>query len=431
MADNILLVCTVGGSPEPLIASIRHWRPERLIFFPSRETSGDIEAKILPAARQEDLPLTTGCWDAFPVPDHQDFVACTRMIRDKNEEIDQWLARGEGYQVVFDFTGGTKCMTAALALSARRWSCRFSYVGGTERTKNSVGVVVSGREQVLHCDNPWDVLGYQAVEEAVVLCDNGYHSSAAMMLEKAIKRTTDPGVKREMASLKSLAEACDAWDRFDHDKACDRLDNVRKNINDFMALFGTKAKDALTAWLDRNIILLKQLKEHKGKPALALVHDLLANARRRKGEGRWDDAVARLYRATEALAQVRLREKYDIEDTGRAPLDRIPSPLKERWSAKAREGQVALGLQDDYALLLEWGDELGVCFKELKWNIADEAGVEQPERHSPLVARNRSIWAHGFEPVSPSVFSGLWAGCLKLAGLREEALPAFPRLGRV
>jgi len=59
---------------------------------------------------------------------------------------------------VADFTGGTKTMSVALALATVQAVGRYTYVGGTERTKDGPGMVVDGKERMLHQANPWDAL---------------------------------------------------------------------------------------------------------------------------------------------------------------------------------------------------------------------------------------------------------------------------------
>jgi len=44
-----------------------------------------------------------------------------------------------------------------------------------------------------------------------------------------------------------------------------------------------------------------------------LIADILNNARRRMKEGKYDDAMARLYRTVELIAQYRLKMKYEID----------------------------------------------------------------------------------------------------------------------
>ena len=153
-------------------------------------------------------------------------------------------------------------------------------------------------------------------------------------------------------------------------------------------------------------------------PGWPLVADLLANARRRIAEGRQDDAVARLYRAIEATAQVALRERHDIADTGAVPLDALPEDLRARCATRAEAGTVKLGLQDAYALLRGRGDPAGERFFTL--GLATE--------QSPLSARNQSILAHGFQPVGAKVTDALWQAALALSELAEDTLPVFPVL---
>jgi CRISPR-associated protein (TIGR02710 family) len=149
------------------------------------------------------------------------------------------------------------------------------------------------------------------------------------------------------------------------------------------------------------------------------VLDLLANAKRRKDEGRIDDAVARLYRAIEAVAQVAFKDRHGFESSEKVPLDRVPEPLRTEWASRAKDGIVALGLQDAYALLASLNDALGEKFRSAALN-----GTK-----SPLVARNRSILAHGFDRVSANVFDKLWTTALSLADVEEATLPSFPTLG--
>jgi CRISPR-associated protein (TIGR02710 family) len=418
---SVLLICTVGGSPEPIVASLKHWRPSRVLFVPSKQSRPEVESKILPLAREEGFGLDAGRYDFVEMPDSQDFTACVRKMRDLTLEVGRWLSRGPDYAVVVDYTGGTKTMSAALALQAHPWGCRFAYVGGTERTKNDLGVVVSGKEQVIHVQNPWDALGCQAIEDAVTLFDKAAYGAAAKLLQGALASVQDPVRKRELNTLRTLADAYDAWDRFQHRDAARLLGDVLKGENDLRSAFGTDRAETLLTQLFGHRAYLDSLVAGPGATRERVI-DLLANARRRCEERRLDDAVARLYRAIEALAQARLREAYGIEDCGHVLIDRLPDALREAMMPRARNGTVFFGLQDDYAFLQAHNDDLGKRFREL--------GLDDRER-SPLTTRNQSILAHGFDPVSDKVYRNLWSAALNLSGTDEAALPAFPQLGRL
>jgi hypothetical protein len=80
------------------------------------------------------VELDAGRYDSFELPDGQDLASCLDRFRQLTPEVSAWAARGPGFQVVVDFTGGTKCMSASIGLQASRWPCLFSYVGGGERT---------------------------------------------------------------------------------------------------------------------------------------------------------------------------------------------------------------------------------------------------------------------------------------------------------
>jgi len=416
---STLLICTVGGSPEPVVAALKHWRPARVCFVHTPQTKSDVEGKILSAANQEGLDLDPGRYDLFELPDGQDLAACADRLRQLTPEVEQWAARGEGYQVAVDFTGGTKCMSAAIALHARRWPCLFSYVGGAERTKEGVGVVVSGSEKVLFHSNPWDALGYQAVEDFVVLFDQHAFAAAARAVATAKVRTGRPDRARELSALEQLGNAMDAWDRFDHRGAQSFFGNVKKGGNDLRGALGPSRANEILEGVSRCV---EHLDDVVRVPPPSRNHflDLLANARRRRDEGRIDDGVARLYRAIEALAQTALKDSYGIDETGKIPIGRIPEPLRLEWAPRSRAGLVRIGLQEAYVLLGALGDPLGKRFRE--------AGLDSPE--SCLNARNCSIMAHGFERAPLVIFDRLWDAALALAGVQPAAVPAFPKLGR-
>lgn len=417
MSSSTLLICTVGGSPEPIVAALKQWRPVRVRFVHTPQTKDEVASKIVPMACAEGVDLDAGRYDLFELPEGQDLASCLDHLRQLTPVVAEWAARGESFQVVVDFTGGTKCMSAAIGIQASRWPSVFSYVGGNERTKDGVGVVVSGAENIVHQANPWDALGYQAVEEFVVLFDQHAYLAAANVAAATMRRVSRPDRKRELSSLEQLAKALDAWDRFDHTTSKNLLESVNKSANDLRAALGPTRGDRVLAGAAQLVTHLGQLGQAQ-PPSRHHVLDLLANAKRRKDEGRFDDAVARLYRALEAIAQVALKEGHGVESTEKVPLERVPESLRTTWTARANEGVVALGLQDDYALLAALGDPVGQKFQ----------GAGLSGTKSPLVARNRSILAHGFERVSAVVFDKLWDPALSLAGVDAATLPSFPTL---
>ena len=410
--EHTLLICTVGGTPDPLVKSLLHWQPARAIFVPSQQTRSQVDAVLRAYAEHARQPLSPGCYRISAMDDAENLYGCLQVIRALDDEVQDWLKRGDDYQVVADFTAGTKCMSAALALHARRWQCRFSYVGGARRTKEGVGVVEAGSERVVYSANPWDALGFQVVEDAVTVFNHGGYAAAADLLERAMKRIESLTVKRELATLKAVLDGYAAWDRFNHEAARTRFDDALKNRNDLAAIFADA--QSLIDRIERHRESVAQLSDKN--ESTERITDLVCNARRRATERRYDDAVARLYRAFEALAQIRLRDSHGISDTKFAPVDRLPDSLRAEWTDRARDGAVFLGLRDAYRLLKGLGDDLGARFSDL--GLGDDRG-------SPLVARNQSILAHGFRSVSEGTYIQLYEKLCQLAVFEDSAFDDY------
>ncbi len=430
--QHILLIATVGGTAEPLAASIMHWKPAKVVFVPSQDTKDKIKS-ILEVLHNRQCHLEEGKYEVLAVSDGQDFSRCVQKMQFRlKAKVKEWieLSGGDDHCCVVDFTGGTKCMSAALAMVARPWpSVQFSYVGGSERDKDKVGIVISGKEQVVQSANPWDTLGYQVVEESVVAFNHHDYGEGAQWLIEARDNTKTGHIKKELSALAEFMEGYDLWARIEYKKAYGKFLQCGKSLNDLAAVLkGIVERMELQQQLDRAKCRLEKLKESIIEPPSSCTHelleDLMANAERRKEEGRHVDAVARLYRAVELAAQLRLWEKYKI-DTAKVPLEKLSESLRRRLVPSAEDGKVKIALQDAYELLNSKEDELGKIFtSELKWNTGN--------KKSPLTARNQSIAGHGFSPVSPKITESLWKGLLRLVevmDIREDQIFRFPKLG--
>lgn len=429
---HVLLIATVGGKPEPLAESIMHWEPAKVVFVPSQVTRDKIKS-IREVLSNRQYHLKEGEYEELPVSSGQDFSKCVQEMRSGLKKIvKDWIDRsgGDDYCCVVDFTGGTKCMSASLAMVARPWpAVQFSYVGGNERDNDNVGNVISGREQVVQSANPWDELGYQVVENAVVAFNHHDYGEGAQWLVKARNNTKTGRLKKELCALTKFMEGYDLWNRIKYKEASGKFLQCDKSLNDLAAaLEGIVERMELQQHLDKAKCRLEKLKESIIEPPSSctpeLLEDLMANAERRKEEGRQVDAVARLYRAVELAAQLRLWEKYKT-DTAKVPLEELPESMRCRLESSAEDGEVKIGLQDAYELLNSKEDDLGKIFTdELKWNTEN--------KKSPLTARNQSIAGHGFSPVSPKTTERLWEGLLKLAevmDIKEDQIFRFPKLG--
>jgi CRISPR-associated protein (TIGR02710 family) len=205
------------------------------------------------------------------------------------------------------------------------------------------------------------------------------------------------------------------WDAFNHADAAER---AQKEAAVAAALRGSGHLDPLRRLGERE----------KGKPGLDICADLWLNALRRGERGRFDDALARLYRLLEAAAQTRVLSRYGL-DTGRVPLNALPDALRSSVYLKTdpKDGT-------EYA---QWGLNHSVEF--LHHRDPDDAfakmygsGSVSGERlQGPpwLVKRNNSILAHGFVSVDHRAWEEArgWVERHLVPFLGDAVFPQLPR----
>ena len=199
--------------------------------------------------------------------------------------------------------------------------------------------------------------------------------------------------------------------------ACDRLDFPEAER--IGQLLGEGAEVRKARDLNRICVELTASDAWRAKnlTGLELVAEVLESARRRVSIGHYDDAAARLYRATELLAQVRLKRYYNVVTSnveyGHLPLS---DAAKARLEAgrEAEGGPIKIGLMEGYRLLRDLGDPLG----------EHASGKRLDALKNFIEKRNFSFLAHGTNPISRErweEFGARWLAWL------EEACQASAR----
>lgn len=407
------MIVSVGGTAAPVIHSLNSSKPEYVCFFISRQTRKMMEEEILPKLD--------------PKPQAHDWIVTSNpellsecyleLITKLPNVLEKWEV--DPKEVCVDYTGGTKTMSAALVLATVEDSCCYSYVGGDERSKGGIGIVLNGKEKMRFLDNPWDSIALKEKREVSFLFNKARYASAAEVLGKCIERVS----KDQQPYFKALREMVvgyDLWDRFRHREAKDRLYRSRDVLLTYAHGSAKREAKGLAVRLQDNLQFLEKLLSG-GKPSKLFFHDLLANAKRRADiEKKFDDGVARLYRAMELSAQAELKEPFGI-DTSRVRPESVPERLQQEFLTKygaSDDRTMKIPLFASYQLLNELGSELAKNF----FNVYEE------EIKSLLDIRNSSILAHGLNPVEEKTFQRLFNSTMKFSGTRDEDLPEFPIL---
>ena len=122
--------------------------------------------------------------------------------------------------------------------------------------------------------------------------------------------------------------------------------------------------------------------EENIKPYYVLA-SLINNARRRAEETKYDDAIARLYRSLELIAQIKLKNEYGI-NTSDVDLEILKQHNVNHDFRPEFKGSIKIGLIQAYDLLNDLEDELGKFYIENKELVLNN-----------ISSRNNSILAHG------------------------------------
>lgn len=406
-----VMVVSVGGTSSPIIFSLNHSKPDYICFFVSKESLKMIEEEIFPS-----LEFQPRHYDWIMTPNAELLSECYSALSKKLPEVvEKWGISPD--QICIDYTGGTKTMSAALVLATIEKSCFYSYVGGDERSKGGLGIVIDGKEKMFFLDNPWDEIALVEKKEVAILFNKARYASAVEVLERCISKVSKEQ-KPFLQALQNMVKGYDFWDRFQHEESKRYL---FKSLDVLLALSAEKIElKNLVRLLEENLNFLQELLSSK-KPSIFYFLDLLANAKRRAElEQKFDDALARLYRALEVLGQLELKEKYEIE-TSNVNESSIPEEVREELIIKyqdKKDGKIKIPLYASFRLLNELGNDLGKEFVK----------AYDKEIRPVLDLRNSSILAHGFNPIKKETFEKLWEVVLKFSSTKEENLPKFPIL---
>ena len=380
-----ILICTVGGSHQPIVRAIETNKPDFVCFIctgrdpathrPGSEIQITGNGNFIKANHADETPslpnIPTQCglgedqYELCLVPaDDLDgiYVGCRMALQELRK-------RYPTARIITDYTGGTKSMSAGLVLAA------------LEDGTTALQLVMGER---------WDLIGVQDGEMAALANVDSIRLERSMQpylnawhrfsyAEAAAGLSTVPmpnnvDQQGRFIRRRAISTAFAAWDAFDHTTARQILKTYGAALpGDWGVFHGVLG--ALTS------------KENPPKQQAAQLFDLYRNAERRFAQGRHDDGVARLYRLLEWTAQW-LLEKHCQVRTADLPRDWFPE-----GKVPNRDGRYQAGLFEAW----------GLVGSRTTGPLANWYTANQNAMLDQLRARNGSILAHGFEPVSASL----------------------------
>lgn len=378
----VALICTVGMTMnaqtdivDALAREVKSLEPTHTAFVATAESRANAE-RIAQLAG-----LTNGAYEIVELSSSHNldetFENVNALIRGLHE-------RGySGDQICINYTGGTKVMSSGAVLAAVFNQCRelrYLYEGRPE-------------DQQLVRTQPQSVFAYRDILLAQRLIREMRFQSARDLLSRLDVSYLSQHDREVADALRRLAIAYARWDNF-HYRAC--LEQMTDTAHGSPLLKPLLITQEMCSKLSA---LADELEKNEYSPLVFA--EMYNNAVRRRLEGKLDDAVARIYRALEMLAQWVLK-RYEI-NTNDLDTRKVPPRYRVHFEAMRSmdDGLVRIGMRKAYELLVLLETPLGKQF------------TSDAELAEMLHTRSHSILAHGTRSISE-------AECDKLLGVARK-----------
>lgn len=385
------MVISVGTGKEgtdiakAICLSIKQHNPDCIIFIVSRIS----QEKVMPFIR-ENLAMHNRTSKERLLSDENDVEQIEIECVDFLKEL---LAKGFlPRDIIIDFTSGTKAMSVGIVLAALNLQgVTLSYITGR---RNHEGRVMPG-EEIIRTQIPNRIFFNSIFKDSIYLFNKYQFDTCFDLISQAINLLSDIEYLQKADTFEKLAQAYSFWEKFNQQNAFQILKDLTAEsvYTKYLLEWGIKGV------IEKNKQILYQEKENNYSPERVI--DLLENASRRAEEGKFDDAVARLYRLMEYLAQYQLFNKYNQIKTECLEINKIPVELQLKYNKlKNKDCKIIISLYQAYDLLKDLNDELGKKF-------ISEYNEKDSKIKKLLSIRNKSILAHGFGPINKEQYESL------------------------
>ena len=406
---NKILIATVGGSCAPIVNAVQKGSYSHIFFVCSTGSKGSevtVDGEGKPCKEMRDgrsdmsivaqTGLSENQYTKWTFEDPDNLGICYQRLRELRGTIRQTFGRES--HVVANYTGGTKTMSVALSMAALAsgWELQVNRGPRIDLVQVRHGDVLIFPAMVDIYEDRYTILA----DQAVYRYDYGL---ASVFANDLLQMRLSPDSERTWIDVHVAAKGFAAWDVFDHVTALNLLSSLGR-------------------YYGKHLAALKKLTGQEKGNGYESVADLLNNAERRASQDRFDDAIARLYRATEMVAQIRLFREHGL-DSNKLTLNDLPENLRSEYEPFVRDnGKVLLGLRDSFGLLNRLDDPVGRLFFDTGNTVI-----------AALTIRNNSILAHGTDPVGREGYEKVWetlhGSITEAVGLAKGRLdvPQFPR----
>lgn len=410
IVQKLALILTIGKATEPSIKRIKQLKPD-LIYFIHSVKSKENTLLIIEETGIDNYKFKL-------LDDHESVEDSFLKSLECIDEIK------DDFTIVGDFTVGTKPMFAGLVMACVERDCQYIYLGESDENSrhDGMGPVKSGQEKTKDQENPYENYAINEFRSGREFFDKYQFIASFENFSNAEMKLKFKELKQRSNIFMKIVRFYDAWDKFNDDLEDIPLNRflneiVIRKINDNESLreyFENEIPNFYNQMKKNKLFLDKKITDKTSQSIIHYLPDLLNNSKRRIIEGKYDDAVARLYRAMELISQIRLNQynvldKNKIDDNKTFFVDKMKLKQRLSKSSVAEVDTLRIGgwKNNNIELLdLDSGKSyrlLKILSNESKYDLTDSTKklVTNYYKINPQVQRrNTSILAHGLRPLN-------------------------------
>ena len=359
-----------------IYSSIQKIYPDYIVFFCSDLSTRTIDYITELFEADDDEFIEGQDYEIVVLDQIDNFNSCFEAFELKIWELD--LLAEEKHEIIMDYTSGTKTMSAAMACCGMFYSKDLITISGDRRN----GVVSTGTESIQY-QNLYKVYD----KFSLMRVRNYFNANRFYTASEILENVVDESINTE--NMMNLVKGYFLWDNMEFEEAYEHL--TKLDLNGFEL---SEIKDDLKFNLKALGAIVRS--PHENLKNCYILASLINNSIRRAEEYKYDDAIARLYRAFELIAQIRLSSyrlnSSDI-DTDILLENNVSQEFIDGLEKTRDEGKIRIGLIKDFELLDALDDDLGKYFAENRNRI-----------NNLTKKRNNSILAHGLESLDKEDF---------------------------
>lgn len=381
-----------------LYSTITKINPNHVVFFASNKSKNTIKYIEELFKLDDDEFIQDEDYHIVPMEAIDDFNSCFESFEYELWKYD-YIDQTNNYQIIMDYTSGTKTMSAAMACCGMFYLKDLISVGGDRST----GEVSSGTE-IINYQNLYKIYD----KFALMRIRHNFNSNRFMPCIDILNYIIDINIHKE--SLLNLCNAYYSWEMMNFEDAYNYLKEVDTKQIEFIEI-----KDQVK----KNLNALGNIVHSKSANLknCYILASLINNSMRRAEGYKYDDAIARLYRSFELIAQIKLT-KYNIKssdvDISVLLENNVSEEFIEELKKSREDGKIRIGLAKDFLLLNELGDDLG------KYYVENESKIK-----NLTIKRNNSILAHGLESQTKEDFDKFLELIISIARKLDKDMNKF------